>query len=125
MERGMKTFAEALKRRKVRSARAKLDRIVRRLDAGDEYWQGYRSALEGMVAALESGDDLTFLRQVASRSNSRESIEKYIAEMQAKASQDFRPREEQGYHAAWVEILQTFLEMSEKNKKKSDQPTEA
>ncbi len=118
MKRGVKTFAEALRRKNAKKAKEKFERIAKRLSTKDEYWRGYRRALEGMVAALESGDDLTFLRQLASGRHPVEDIKRYIGEMQAKVDQDFRPKDERGYHAAWVEILGIFLEMTDKSKKK-------
>lgn len=114
----MKTFAKALRGKNAKKAKEKFERIAKRLNTKDEYWKGYHRALEGMVAALESGDDLTFLKRVASGKYSSEDIKRYIDEMRVKVNQDFRPNDERGYHAAWVEVLDVFLEMAEKSKRK-------
>lgn len=115
MRRGIKTFVMALRRKNSRVAKEKFERIVKGLDVGDEYWQGYRRALGGMVAALESGDELSLLRQMINGRYPDEKIEELTEEMRVRASQDFRPEDERGYHAAWIEILQAFGEFGKKS----------
>jgi len=124
LERGVKTFAEDIKRGKGRSAKIKLERIAKRFDRKDEFQHGYLTALEGMVSAVESGDDLTLLKQIANSPKPREKIEQYLAEMQTRVSQDFRPREEIGYNTAWVEVLQAFINTPDKQKQEVEQPVE-
>ncbi|MCD6248305.1 MAG: hypothetical protein J7J17_02505 [Hadesarchaea archaeon] len=108
MERGVKTFAEALWGKKIKAARKKAERIVKRLNAGGEYQRGYAQALRGMVAALESDDDLALLRRIIDGENPERLIRRHLEEFKVRASQDFRPEDERGYYAAWVDVLQIF-----------------
>lgn len=110
MKWGMKSFAEALRRKNARIAREKLERIVKSLDMRDEYWRGYRRALEGMVAAMESGDELPLLRQLVDKRYPDDKVRELVEKMRVKVSQNFRPRDEKGFYTAWIEVLQAFGE---------------
>ena len=119
MRRGIKTFVEALRRKNVKMAKEKFEWLVKGLDIRDEYWWGYRRALEGMVVVLESGDELSLLRQLVDKKYPGDKIKELIEEMQVKVSQNFRPRDEKGYHTAWIEVLQVFDEFGRKSESRA------
>jgi hypothetical protein len=109
MKPDLKPLVIALRRKDPKAARERLERIVEKLDLDDEFWKGYSLALRGMVTALESGDELTIIRRIIDGKHSRENINRLVQDMQARISQVFRPKDEQGFNTAWMEVLQMFL----------------
>ena len=104
----LKQFVKAVRDKDVRKAREQLEIIEQKLDTKDEFWAGYHLALRGMVAALESGDELSAVAQIASGKRSREFSQKIFQQIQGQTSQPFRPRDEQGFGTAWMDVLKFF-----------------
>jgi len=101
----LKQFVKAVREKDVRKAREQLELIEQKLDLKDEFWAGYHMALRGMVAAIESGDELTAVAQIASGKRSREFAQKLFQQFQEQTSQSFRPKDEQGFGTAWMDVL--------------------
>ena len=98
----------------VRGAREKLEEILRGFDSRDDFWKGYRLALQGMVAALEAGDELTVMRRIVEGRYPPENMRELMEQMRSRISQPFRSDEERGFDSAWVQVLQILLERSNK-----------
>lgn len=109
MKRGMKTFARAVRDGDIDEAEEMFDKIVQG-NMKVNVWEGYRRALEGIIEALDSDNDLTLPRQIAQGKFSLEKLEKLRGEMEDKSSQEFRPEDEQGYNSAWSDVLQVITE---------------
>ena len=109
MKPDLKQFVTALRRNDPKAAKERLERIVEKLNLDDEFWRGYCLALRGMVTALEAGDELTVIRRIVTAKYSREDISRFVQDAQVRISQVFRPKDEQGFDTAWMEVLQMFL----------------
>ncbi len=105
----MKRFVKALRGKDVKGAREQLEDIEKKLDLNDEFWRGYHLALRGMVAALESGDELTVIAQITGGKNSCELAQRLLQQAQERASRAFRPKDEQGFDTAWVDVLRFLV----------------
>ncbi len=105
----LKQFVKAVREKDVRKVREQLEVIEQKLDLKDEFWAGYHLALRGMVAAIESGDELTAVAQIASGKHSREFAQKLFQQIQEQASQSFRPKDEQGFDTAWIDVLKFLV----------------
>lgn len=109
MKRGLKTFARSVKEGDMDKAREMYDKIVQgKMD--DDIWEGYKTALKGMIEALDSGDDLTLSRQISDGKYTREGLKDMKREMKSRATQEFRSGEEIGFNRAWVDVLKVLLE---------------
>jgi len=106
----LKQFVKAVRDKDVRRAREQLEAIEQKLDTKDEFWAGYHLALRGMVAALESGDELTVVAQIASGKRSREFAQKLFKEVQEQNSRPFRSKDEQGFSTAWMDVLKFLVD---------------
>jgi hypothetical protein len=102
------SFVRLLKQKDLKRAREWLDQNKDSLNPGDEFWRGYLLALQGMVSALELGGELSVIRRVLNGGYGREEIEKLIHDMKGRLSLKFRPKDEQGFNTAWIEVLQEF-----------------
>lgn len=109
MEPELKQFIRALREKNVRDAREEFEKLGQKLDSSDDFWQGYRLALQGMVNALDGGDELTTIRRLVDGKLSDEQIQKLVGEARKRASSPFRQGDEKGFDAAWVSVLQEFL----------------
>jgi len=113
MKSDLKPFVGAILEKNAKNAREKLEEICQGLDLTGEFWRGYRLALQGMVAALETGDELTLIRRIVDGKCPRENIQEFIRQTRDKISQEFRPEDERGFSKAWIDVLQIFLEKLE------------
>lgn len=113
MKSDLKPFVDAILEKNAKSAREKLEEICQKPDLTGEIWRGYRLALQGMVAALETGDELTLIRRIVDGKCLRENIQELIRQMRDKTSQEFRPEDERGFSKAWMDVLQILLEKLE------------
>jgi len=55
--------------------------------------------------ALESGGELSTINRVLDKKYTLEQISELIRETRARLSQKFRPKDEQGFDTAWVDVL--------------------
>jgi hypothetical protein len=101
----IKPLVKSLKKRDIKGAREWLEANQNQLRSGDEFTRGYLLALQGMVSALESGSELATVNKVLEGKYSAEQIAEIIREAKNRISQKFRPRDEQGFDTAWVEVL--------------------
>lgn len=114
MKRGLKTFARAVRDGDIDKAKEILDKIVQgELEIG--VWEGYRDALEGILEALSSDNNLNLPNQIEEGKFSIENLESIREEMEERSSQEFRPEYELGYSSAWSDVLQVITEDSKKN----------
>lgn len=107
----LKSFVEAMRKKNNKKAKEVLETINRGLDFNDEFWKGYRLALHGMIAALETGDELTVIRRIINGGYTRQDILELLTQANARLSNAFRPKDEQGFNAAWVDVLQIFSQI--------------
>lgn len=105
----MKPFVRALREKDTKKVREWLEQTKSRVDLNDEFGRGYLLALQGMVAALESGSELSVVKRVVNGEYKQEQIEECIKSARERLSRKFRPKDEQGFSTAWVEVLQEFL----------------
>jgi hypothetical protein len=106
----LRTFVRLLKQKDLKGAREWLDQRRSGLNPPDEFWKGYFLALQGMISAIETGAELSLIKRLLDGGYGREDIEKLIDQMRERLSPGFRPRDEQGFSTAWMEVLQEFLE---------------
>ena len=111
MKPDLKSFVEAIWKKDNKKAKEALEVINRRLDLNDEFWKGYRLALHGMIATLETGDELTVIRRIINLGYTRQDIQELLNQANARLSNTFRPKDEQGFNTAWVDVLQIFSQM--------------
>lgn len=97
---------DALLEKDFRRAKERLEEISKEIDLSDEFWRGYRLALQGMIAALETGDELTVIRRIVNGRYSPEDLRRFIGEVGGRISNAFRPKDEQGFYTAWRDVLQ-------------------
>lgn len=71
--------------------------------------EGYRRALSGAISSLGQEGDLTLARKIANDEINREKMEEIRAEMEARATQEFRSPDERGFSEAWADILGLVL----------------
>lgn len=109
MKREMKGFSRAVRKGNGDKAEKKLEKIVQGNMKVDK-WEGYHRALEGIVVALNSDNDLTLPQQIATEKISLEKLEDLKEKMEERASQDFRSEDERGYNDAWSTVLQVIIE---------------
>lgn len=109
MKRGLKTFARSVRDDKIEKAQEMYEKIVQG-NMDDGLWEGYQTALKGMIEALDSGDDLTLPRQIADEKYSKKRLKKIRKEMESRASQEFRAADERGFNMAWADVLKVMLE---------------
>ncbi len=89
------------------SAKEILD-AARELQGPAKKIAGYRRALEGIVSALESGQEMALAGRIAGGSYSKERLLGIGEEMKLRASQEFRPYRERGYSEAWADVLEAL-----------------
>ncbi len=71
---------------------------------------GYRQALKGVLAAIDSDHELTLVQKISDGTYSRKKLKEVKVEMKKRADQEFRPKEERGFSQAWADILENLLE---------------
>lgn len=101
----IKSFANFLKQRDIKKARELLEQNRGELNPDDEFTRGYFLALQGMISGLEPGGELSVIKQIVNGEYQQEKIEKLANDLKEKK---FRPKDEQGFDTAWLEILQEF-----------------
>lgn len=104
----LKPFVKLLKQKDLRKAREWLEQNKGGLNPADEFGRGYLLALQGMISALEVGGELSVIKRVMNGGYRQEQIEKLIHDKKGMLSLKFRPRDEQGFDTAWLEVLQEF-----------------
>ena len=105
----LKSFVRALREKDTKKVRAWFEQTKSRVDFNDEFGRGYLLALQGMVAALETGGELSAVKRVVNGEYKQEQIEGLIKSARERLSRKLRPKDEQGFDTAWVEVLQEFL----------------
>lgn len=108
MELDLKPFVRALREKDTKKVREWLEQTKSSVDPNDESERGYLQALQGMVAALETGSELSVIKRVVNREYKQEQIKELIKSTRERASRKFSPKDEQGFDSAWVEVLQGF-----------------
>ncbi len=106
MELDLKPFARTLRERDTKKAREWLEQTKSRFDPNDEFGRGYLLALQGMLAALEAGGELSVIKRVVGGEYKQEQVVGLIKGAHARLSRKFRPKDEQGFDTAWVGVLQ-------------------
>lgn len=104
----IKSFANFLTQKDTKKAREWLEQNKGTINPDDEFTRGYFLALQGMISGLEAGGELSVIKQIVNGRYQQEKIEKLIHIMKEKLSLKFRPKDEQGFDTAWLEILQEF-----------------
>jgi hypothetical protein len=104
----LKPFVKLLKQKDLKKVREWLEQNKGGLDPSDEFRKGYFLALNGMISALEVGGEMSVIKRILNGGYAQEQIEKLINDMKGRLSLKFRPRDEQGFDAAWIEVLQEF-----------------
>jgi hypothetical protein len=108
MEFDLKPFVGALKGKDTKKAREWLEQAKGRFDPNDEFGRGYLLALQGMLAALEAGGELSMIKRVLNGEYKEEQLVGLIKDARGRLSQKFRPKDEQGFDTALVEVIQEF-----------------
>ncbi|MDI6642990.1 MAG: hypothetical protein QMD95_02945 [Candidatus Hodarchaeaceae archaeon] len=106
----LKPFVRALTQKDPKKAREWLEQNKGNFNPANEFERGYLLALQGMVSALETGGELSLIKLLVNGSYGKERIETLIRETRARLSLKFRPKDEQGFDTAWVDVLQEFSE---------------
>ncbi len=104
----LKPFTKLLKQKDLKKAREWLEQNKGGLNLADESGRGYLLALQGMISALEAGGELSVMKRVVNGGYGQEQIEKLIHDTEGGLSLKFRPRDEQGFDTAWIEVLREF-----------------
>lgn len=104
----MKPFVQTLRKKDTKKAREWLEQIKSRVGTNDEFERGYLLALRGMVAALEAGGELSVIKRVVDGEYKQEQIVELLKSARKRLSQKFRPKDEQGFDTALVEVFQEF-----------------
>lgn len=99
-------FVRLLKQKNLKKAREWLEQNKSGIDQSEEFGNGYLLALQGMTSALESGGELSVIKRVVNGGFGQEQVGKLIHDAKGRLSFKFRPRDEQGFDTAWVEVLQ-------------------
>ena len=105
----LKPFVRALREKDTKKAREWLEQTKSRVDSNDEFGRGYLQALQGMVASLEIGSELSLIKRVVNKEYKQEQIDGLIDSERKRIPRKFRPKDEQGFDTAWVEVLQGFF----------------
>ncbi len=114
MEPDLRPFVDLMLQKNVKGAREKLEEMARGFDSADDFWKGYRLALQGMLAALEAGDELTVVRRIVEGRYSPENMRELMEQMRDRISQPFRSAEERGFDSAWAQVLLILLKGADK-----------
>jgi hypothetical protein len=101
----IKNLVKLLKQKDAKKAREWLEQNKATLNQGDESGRGYLLALQGMVSALESGGDLSTVNKILEKKYDHEKVSELVRSTKARLSQKFRPKDERGFDAAWVDFL--------------------
>lgn len=109
MELELAPFMNALRKGDTKKAREWIEQNREQFDPGDEFQMGYLLALSGMVAALESGSELSVIKRVIDEGCREERINRFIREVRGRPPLKFRPRDEQGFDTAWADALGELL----------------
>lgn len=99
-------FVKLLKQGDLKRAREWLEQNKGTINPGDEFEKGYFMALQGMVSALETGEELSVIKKVLNGGYKQEQINELIRDMKARLSLKFIPNDERGFSTAWIEVLQ-------------------
>lgn len=108
MELDLEPFIDALKARNTKKAREWLEQNKGRFDPGDEFERGYMLALQGMVVAQEAGAEQAVIKRLVNGEYGREKIGELFKEMKGGIPRRFRPKDEQGFDAAWMDVIKVF-----------------
>lgn len=102
-------FIAALRKKDTKKAREWLEQNMGEFGSSDEFRLGYLLALQGMVAAIESGGELSVIKRVINGEYKQEQVKRFIQDARERLSRKFRPKDEQGFDTAWVEVLSGFF----------------
>lgn len=95
-----------MKQKDSRKAREWLEQNKSNLDNTDEFGKGYLLALQGMVSALDAGGELSVIKRAVNGGYGPDGIEKLNQDAKKRLSMKFRPKDEQGFDTAWIDVLQ-------------------
>lgn len=112
MEIDIKPLIKLIKKRDIKGAREWLEANRSRTNPSDEFTRGYLLALQGMIAALESGGELSTINKVIEKKYSSEQIAEIMSEARNRIARKFGPNDERGFYTAWIDVLN---EISAKN----------
>ncbi len=101
----MKPFVKLIKQRDAKKSWEWLEANKGTLDPKDDFSRGYLLALQGIVAALESGGELSAINKVLDKKYNQEQVAELSKGARSRAAQKFRAKDEQGFNAAWVDFL--------------------
>lgn len=101
----IKTFIGLIKQRDAKKSREWLEINKGALDPKDDFYRGYLLALHGMVAALESGGELSVINKILEKRYTQGQVADLLREIKSRAAQKFRGKDEQGFNAAWIDFL--------------------
>ncbi len=104
----LKPFVSALRKNDTKKAREWLEQ--NRANFTDEFGTGYFLALHGMESALETGAELSLIKRLVDGGYEGEQLAALLRETRARLSLKFRPKDEEGFDTAWVDVLQEFSE---------------
>ncbi len=104
----MKPFIAALRAKDTKKAREWLEQNRVKFDSSDEFEQGYLFALQGMVAALEADAEQAAIKRLVNGEYGEERIEELVKEARGRLPRKFRPKDEQGFDTAWIEVIKGF-----------------
>lgn len=104
----VRQFIESLKRKDTKRAREWLEINKVNLSSGSEFEEGYLLALQGMISALESSNELSAITKLLDKKYEPKQVAQLVREAKARISQKFRPDDERGFDAAWVDVLRTL-----------------
>jgi hypothetical protein len=101
----IKPFVKLVKQRDAKKSWEWLEANKGTLDQKDEFYKGYLLALQGMVAALESGSELSTISKTLEKKYTQEQVADLLRGAKSRAAQKFRAKDEQGFNTAWVDFL--------------------
>jgi hypothetical protein len=110
MELDLTPFVKALREKDTKKVREWFEQAKGRVDLNDEFGRGYLLALQGMIAALEVGNELSVIKRMLNGEYKQEQIAGLVKNTRERLSRKFRPKDELGFDTAWVEVLQEFSE---------------
>lgn len=103
------SFAESLKKRDLKTARAWLENKRQTLQTPNDFEKGFLLALNGMIASLESNQSFSLMKKILD-GTPQEEVQQIYKDFKKRAEQRFRPALERGFDTAWAMILQHFLQ---------------
>ncbi|MFQ6088535.1 MAG: hypothetical protein ACE5K0_06505 [Candidatus Methanofastidiosia archaeon] len=102
----LKLFLDILER----NPKKALEFLEKNFKVENELQRGYLRALKGILSAKNSNDPNSLYNKIKSSEFTKKYLNSLRREYKKKARQNFRPKEERGYNAAWYDVLSIILE---------------